>query len=128
MKKVEKKATKKVEKKPAKKVEKKPAKVAKKTAKVEKKPVKKVEAKKAPAKKAPAKKEEPKKVYHVSKRASDNKWVIKFAGGEKVLKTFNTKQEALTYLEFITKSNKSAVVLTHASKGKKQGKINARIK
>lgn len=108
MKKVAKKETKKVEKKPSKKVAPK---------KVEKKPAKKI-----------AKKEEPKKVYHVSKRASDNKWVIKFAGGEKAIKTFGTKQEAVTYIEFLVKSNKNAVVLTHASKGKKQGKINAKIK
>lgn len=121
MKKVAKKETKKVEKKPSKKVA--PKKVEKKSAKkVAEKP-----AKKAPAKKI-AKKEEPKKVYHVSKRASDNKWVIKFAGGEKAIKTFDTKQEAVTYIEFLVKSNKNAVVLTHASKGKKQGKINAKIK
>lgn len=106
-----------------KKVEKKPA--AKKAAKPA---AKKAPAKKAPAKKAPAKKEEPKKVYHISKRASDGKWIIKFAGGEKAIKTFNTKQEALTYTDFLVKSNKQAVVLTHASKGKKQGKINAKIK
>lgn len=120
MKKVEKKETKKV----AKKVEKKPSKkvASKKTAS---KPVKKATAK--PAKKV-AKKEEAKKVYHVSKRASDGKWVIKFAGGEKAIKIFDTKQDALVYMDFLVKSNKNAVVLTHASKGKKQGKINAKIK
>ena len=31
------------------------------------------------------------KVYHVGKRASDGKWTVKFAGGEKVIKTFATK-------------------------------------
>ena len=31
-------------------------------------------------KKAPAK-----KVYHVSKRAEDGKWALKFAGGERIL-------------------------------------------
>ena len=30
------------------------------------------------------------KVYHISKR-SDGKWAIKFAGGEKVIKTFAKK-------------------------------------
>lgn len=116
---------KKVEKKPA---AKKAAKPVAKKAPAKKAPAKKAPVKKAPAKKAPAKKEEPKKVYHISKRASDGKWIIKFAGGEKAIKTFNTKQEALTYTDFLVKSNKQAVVLTHASKGKKQGKINAKIK
>ena len=38
-----------------------------------------------------------KKVYHVSKRPSDGKWTVKFAGGEKVIKLFDTKVEALAY-------------------------------
>ena len=37
------------------------------------------------------------KVYHISKR-SDGKWAIKFAGGEKVIKTFATKEEAMKYV------------------------------
>ena len=37
------------------------------------------------------------KVYHISKRASDGKWAIKFAGGEKAIKLFDTKQEAMAY-------------------------------
>ena len=37
------------------------------------------------------------KVYHVNKRASDGKWTVKFAGGEKVIKVFDTKAEAEAY-------------------------------
>ena len=39
------------------------------------------------------------KVYHISKR-SDGKWAIKFAGGEKVIKTFATKEEAMKYKRY----------------------------
>ena len=66
------------------------------------------------------------KVYHISKRASDNLWVIKFAGGEKVIKTFPTKKEAVAYSETLA-ANQDAVVLTHASKGKNQGKIYEKV-
>jgi len=99
------------------------------------KPVKKAPAKKAPVKKAQPKKEEAKddedfaeikKVYHVSKRKEDQLWVIKFAGGEKVIKTFRTKAEAVEYAEQLAE-NQEGIVLTHASKGKKAGKINAKL-
>ena len=87
--------------------------------------------KKAPAKKAaPAKKVEPKKgpkaegkrVYHLSKREEDGKWVVRFAGGEKVIKTFATKKEGEEYCAKMAE-NQGGVVLTHASKGAKKGKI-----
>ncbi len=67
----------------------------------------------------------PKKVYHVSKRAEDGKWVIKFAGGEKVIKTFPTKEAALAYADELAK-NQDGTVLFHASKGAKAGKISKR--
>ncbi|MBE6127179.1 MAG: DUF2188 domain-containing protein [Erysipelotrichaceae bacterium] len=66
-----------------------------------------------------------KKVYHVSKRAEDGKWVIKFAGGEKVIKTFSTKDEALAYADQLAE-NQGGTVLFHASKGAKAGKIQKR--
>jgi len=107
-------------------VKKKPA--AKKPA-VKAKPAKKAPAKKpAPAK---AKKPAPKKaaapanntrVYHVSKRAEDGKWAVKFAGGEKAIKLFATKAEAEAYTKKMAE-NQGGVMLTHASKGKKKGKI-----
>ncbi|MCR5349310.1 MAG: DUF2188 domain-containing protein [Bacilli bacterium] len=66
-----------------------------------------------------------KKVYHVSKRAEDGKWVIKFAGGEKVIKTFPTKEAALAYADQLA-ANQGGTVLFHASKGAKAGKIQKR--
>ncbi len=87
---------------------------------------------KKPAKKAaPAKKEAPKKggpsaegkrVYHLSKREKDNKWVVKFAGGEKVIKVFDTQKEGLEYVNKMAE-NQGGTVLVHASKGAKKGKI-----
>lgn len=68
-------------------------------------------------KKAPAK-----KVYHVSKRAEDGKWALKFAGGEKVIKLFDTKAEAEEAAKKMG-ANQDATVLVHNSKGAKAGKI-----
>lgn len=105
-------------------------------------PAKKPAAKKAPAKKAvPTKKEAPKKapakkpapkkggpsaegkrVYHLSKRKEDGKWVVKFAGGEKVIKVFDTQKEGLEYVNKMA-DNQGGTVLVHASKGAKKGKI-----
>jgi len=87
-----------------------------------KKPAKKPAAK--PAKEE--KKEDPTKVYHVSKRAEDGKWSIKFANGKKVIKLFDTKAEAVEYAEKVA-DNQEGIVLTHASKGKKAGKINEKL-
>lgn len=76
----------------------------------------------APAEKKPAEKKEGKRVYHVSKRAEDGKWAVKFAGGEKVIKLFDTKAEAEAYTKQMAE-NQGGVMLTHASKGKSKGKI-----
>ena len=67
----------------------------------------------------------PKKVYHVSKRAEDGKWVVKFAGGEKVIRTFATKAEALAYADQLAE-NQNGSVSFHASKGAHAGKIQKR--
>ena len=77
-----------------------------------------------------AKKPEPKKgaskdskrVYHLSKRAEDGKWAVKFAGGEKVIKLFDTQKEALEYCNKMA-DNQGGTVLVHASKGAQKGKI-----
>lgn len=66
------------------------------------------------------------KVYHVSKRAEDKKWVIKLTGGSKVIKTFNTKEEAEAYAKKLSE-NQDGVVLSHASKGANAGKIHKSI-
>ena len=64
------------------------------------------------------------KVYHVSKRASDNKWQVFIKGSDKVIKLFNTKVEAEEYCEKMAK-NQGATLLVHNSKGAKKGKANA---
>ena len=109
------------------------------------KPAKKVEpAKKAPAKKAapakkpaPAKKAEPAKkpaakkaapandatrTYHVVKRKEDGKWEVKFAGGQKAIKLFDTQKEAIEYSKKMAE-NQGGAMLVHNSKGANKGKI-----
>ena len=100
----------------SKKVEKEP--VVKETSKKESAPVAKAEEPVESEQKVAAKK----KMYHVSKRTSDNKWTVKFAGGEKVIKLFDTKVEALEYANKLAENNEGGVQF-HASKGKYKGKI-----
>lgn len=83
--------------------------------------------KKAPAKKVEDKKEEDKDAkknasYHISKRASDNKWQVFRAGSEKVIKLFDTKVEAEEYTKRMAE-NQGVGYLSHASKGKNKGRI-----
>ena len=85
-------------------------------------PAKKAEPKKEEAKKEPAKKPSGGAAYHVSKRASDNKWQVFIAGSDKVIKLFNTKVEAEAWVNEKAEST-GRTVLVHASKGKKKGKI-----
>ena len=105
---------------------KKPA--AKKPAPKKAAPAKKPAAKAASAKKAapakkPAKKEEVNyRNYHVNKRKEDGKWTVKFAGGDKVIKLFDTQKEALEYTKKMA-ANQGGTVLVHASKGAQKGKI-----
>ena len=63
-----------------------------------------------------------KKVYHVSKRASDNMWQVFIAGSDKVIKLFKTKVEAEEYVSKMAE-NQGATYLTHASKGANKGRI-----
>ena len=69
----------------------------------------------------PEKENNGKRVYHVSKR-SDGKWAVKFAGGEKAIKLFNTQAEAVEYTKKMS-SNQDGVMLVHNSKGKNKGRI-----
>ena len=64
------------------------------------------------------------KVYHVSKRASDNKWQVFIQGSDKVIKLFNTKIEAEEYCEQMAQ-NQKATLLFHKSKGDNKGKASA---
>lgn len=61
------------------------------------------------------------KTYHLSKR-SDGKWQVKFAGGEKVIKLFDTQKEALEYTKNMA-ANQNRAVVVHASKGEHKGKV-----
>lgn len=61
-----------------------------------------------------------KKVYHLKK--VDNKWEIILKEGKKVIKTFDTKEEALKYGKALAKSQ-DGTLLVHASKGKNKGKF-----
>ncbi len=62
------------------------------------------------------------KTYHIKKRTSDNKWEVKYAGGEKAIKLFDTKKEALEYTQKMALNQERAIVV-HASKGKNKGKF-----
>lgn len=102
---------------------------AKKKEAPKKAPAKKAPAKKEPAKKAPAKKAEPAKkeatrTYHVVKR-SDGKWEVKFAGGQKAIKLFDTQKEALEYSKVMAK-NQGGSMLVHNSKGANKGRIKSK--
>lgn len=90
-------------------------------AKKETKPVKKDNK----VKKVAPKKEEKKagtKVYHLSKRSSDNKWQVFIKGSDKVIKLFDTKVEAEEYCKKMA-INQGATLATHNSKGENKGKI-----
>ena len=111
--------------------------------KVEEQPVEEVskeEEKPAPAKKAAPKKSEeeekkesPKKpagekkdapayrTYHLVKR-DDGKWEVKFAGGQKAIKLFNTQKEAVEYAKVLAE-NQGGTYLIHNSKGANKGRI-----
>lgn len=79
-------------------------------------------AKKAAPAKKPAKKEEVGyRTYHLVKR-SDGKWEVKFAGGQKAIKLFDTQKEALEYSKKMA-ANQDGSVLIHNSKGSNKGRI-----
>ena len=61
------------------------------------------------------------RVYHVAKR-EDGKWAVKFAGGDKAIKLFDTQKEALEYTKVMAK-NQDGKMLVHNSKGANKGKI-----
>ncbi len=65
------------------------------------------------------------KTYHVSKRTEDGKWQVKYAGGEKAIKLFDTKAEAMEYTKKMAE-NQGRAVLVHASKGKFKGKMRSK--
>ena len=64
------------------------------------------------------------KTYIVSKRESDGKWQLKYTGGERVIKLFDTKAEALEFAKARAENNDHAV-LVKASKGQFKGKFRS---
>lgn len=71
-------------------------------------------------KKPASKSSTPKRIYHISERKELNKWQIKFAGGTKALKMFNTQAEAIAYAkELIAKNGGSYRVHSRAGKMRK---------
>ena len=58
-----------------------------------------------------------KKNYHVSKRAEDNKWQVKFANGQKAIKLFNTQLEAIEYAKALAESQDGLITI-HKVDGK----------
>lgn len=86
------------------------------------------EEKPAPAKKAAPKKPAGEKkdapayrTYHLVKR-DDGKWEVKFAGGQKAIKLFNTQKEAVEYAKVLAE-NQGGTYLIHNSKGANKGRI-----
>ena len=59
-----------------------------------------------------------KKIYHVSLRKDDGKWQVKYGGGKKAIKLFNTQAEAIKFAESRADSQEG-----HISIHKKDGKI-----
>lgn len=72
----------------------------------------------------PASKDDSTRVYHVSKR-EDGKWAVKFAGGEKAIKLFDTQAEAKEYTKKMAE-NQGGAMLIHNSKGANKGKIKSK--
>jgi cytoskeletal protein RodZ len=56
------------------------------------------------------------KVYHISKRKDDGKWQVKFAGGSKAIKLFDTQAEAIEYAKKLA-DNQDARIVIHKEDG-----------
>lgn len=82
--------------------------------------------KEAKAEPAPAKKDDKDKdydrIYHIMKRAKDDRWIVKIAQSRKAIKIFDTQKEAIAYAEVLA-SNNNGVVRVFASKGANKGRI-----
>ena len=60
--------------------------------------------------------------YLIQKRKSDGKWEVKVTGGERAIKLFDTKAEAVEFTKGRAERNDRAV-LARASKGAHSGKF-----
>ena len=63
------------------------------------------------------KKNDDKRVYHISKNKSDNKWKVKAEGAAKALKLFNTQAEAIEYAKALVNNNPEARIVIHKEDG-----------
>lgn len=61
--------------------------------------------------------------YLVNKRENDGKWVVKIMGSDKVIKTFDTKSEAMAYTKSMADSTGKGI-LTKPSKGVHKGQFS----
>lgn len=57
------------------------------------------------------------KVYHVSLRKDDGKWQVKYGGGKKAIKLFNTQAEAIKFAEERAESQDGSISI-HKRDGK----------
>jgi hypothetical protein len=57
------------------------------------------------------------RIYHVSKRASDGQWQVKFAKGTKAIKLFRTQLEAIDYAKKLAESQNGSIRV-HSVSGK----------
>ncbi|MGI6734724.1 MAG: hypothetical protein BWY30_00805 [Tenericutes bacterium ADurb.Bin239] len=62
------------------------------------------------------------RIYHIMKRAKDDRWIVKIAQSRKAIKIFDTQKEAIEYAEILA-SNNNGVVRVFASKGANKGRI-----
>lgn len=62
------------------------------------------------------------RIYHIMKRAKDDRWIVKIAQSRKAIKIFDTQKEAIAYAEILA-SNNNGVVRVFASKGANKGRI-----
>ncbi len=65
------------------------------------------------------------KSYHISKREEDGKWQVKLAKGQRAIKLFKTKEEAVEYTKTLAK-NQEGYILIHPSKGKNKGRFSSK--
>lgn len=82
----------------------------------------KADAKKAKLKAKDEKDKEYDRIYHIMKRAKDDRWIVKIAQSRKAIKIFDTQKEAITYAEGLA-GNNNGVVRIFASKGANKGRI-----
>lgn len=72
----------------------------------------------APAQPAPAQgvQASQAKVYHITKRKADGKWQVKYGGGIKAIKLFDTQVQAIDYAKSLAQ-NQEASIMIHKEDG-----------